>query len=268
MGVKMILKLNDLHQNKLQEFLMEEKELNLFIIGDLENFGFNEKFIEYWGEFNENNEIIAVLLRFYDDFTIYSKGNFDVLGFSSILKDYNFNLLSGKKSVVEKFSNHVKVYGKREMYFAKLDKLDKLYNGILLDAIQPTLQEDVVKLYELYTIIDGKEDIETLERLKNKFSSKGGRGYHIKNDKGEMVCSAETTAENKYSAMVVGVCTNPNCCKRGYATAVVSKLCKDLLLEGRSLCLFYDNPAAGKIYKNLGFEDIGFWSLWEGKESK
>ncbi|MPM91535.1 hypothetical protein SDC9_138666 [bioreactor metagenome] len=207
-------------------------------------------------------------MRFYDDFTVYSKGNFHVLGFSKILKDYNFNILSGKKSVVEKFSHYIKVYEKREMYFAKLDKLDKLYNGILLDAIQPTLQEDVVKLYELYTIIDGKEDIETLERLKNKFSSKGGRGYHIKNDTGEMVCSAETTAENKHSAMVVGVCTNPNYRNKGYATAVVSKLCKDLLLEGRTLCLFYDNPAAGKIYKNLGFEEIGFWSLWEGKEGK
>lgn len=264
----MILKLNASHQNKLEKFLMEEKELNLFIIGDLENFGFNEEFIEYWGEFNENNEIIAVLLRFYDDFTVYSKGEFDALGFSKILKDYNFSLLSGKMSVVEKFSHHIKVYGKRGMYFAKLDKLDKLYSGVLLEVIQPTLQEDVVKLYELYTIIDGREDIETLGRLKSKFSSKGGRGYHIKNHKGEMVCSAETTAENKHSAMVVGVCTNPNYRNKGYATAVVSKLCKDLLLEGRTLCLFYDNPAAGKIYKNLGFEDIGFWSLWEGKEGK
>lgn len=42
----MILKLNASHQNKLEKFLMEEKELNLFIIGDLENFGFNEEFIE------------------------------------------------------------------------------------------------------------------------------------------------------------------------------------------------------------------------------
>ncbi|MBZ9687115.1 hypothetical protein G9F72_012350 [Clostridium estertheticum] len=42
---------------------------------------------------------------------------------------------------------------------------------------------------------------------------------------------------------------------------------KKQLLE-LTLCLFYDNPSAGKIYKSLGFEEIGFWSLWKGKESQ
>lgn len=28
------------------------------------------------------------------------------------------------------------------------------------------------------------------------------------------------------------------------------------------LCLFYDNPAAGRIYKRIGFRDIGKWCMW------
>jgi predicted GNAT family acetyltransferase len=31
--------------------------------------------------------------------------------------------------------------------------------------------------------------------------------------------------------------------------------------EGIQPCLFYDNPAAGSIYRRLGFEDIGPWHL-------
>ncbi|MEG2918252.1 MAG: hypothetical protein RR891_00580 [Clostridium sp.] len=38
------------------------------------------------------------------------------------------------------------------------------------------------------------------------------------------------------------------------------------LLENKTVCLFYDNPVAGEIYKNLGFEDICFWNLWKSTQ--
>jgi predicted GNAT family acetyltransferase len=41
----------------------------------------------------------------------------------------------------------------------------------------------------------------------------------------------------------------------------MNALCLDVLAEGKTLCLFYDNPKAGSIYKRLGFKDIGFWSM-------
>lgn len=261
----MILKLNSSHREQLLEFLREEKEINLFIIGDVENYGFDNKIVNYWADFHESGEMIAVLMKFYEDFIVYSRSEFDVLGFSKIIKESNFKVLSGKKSVVEKFSKHIEIKEKRNMYFAKLDKFDKLYNGTLLNLVRPTKLEDVMKIYELQSILNGKKDLNSLERLQNKFIHKDGRGYHIINDKNEAISSAETTAENSYSAMIVAVCTNPSCRMNGYATAVVSKLCKDLLLEGKTLCLFYDNPAAGKIYKNLGFEEIDLWNLWKGK---
>ena len=205
-------------------------------------------------------------MKFYDDFIVYSRSEFDVLGFSEIIKENNFNILSGKKSVVEKFSNHIEVKEKRHMHFAKLDKVDNLYNGELLNAVKATELENIEKVYELHTIINGKKDLEAFKRLQDKFINRAGRGYHIANDKNEIVCSAETTAENSHSAMIVAVCTNPFYRRQGYATAVLSKLCNCLLVERKTLCLFYDNPAAGKIYKSLGFEDIGFWSLWKSNK--
>lgn len=77
-----------------------------------------------------------------------------------------------------------------------------------------------------------------------------------------MVSMASTTAENTFSAMVVGVATLESYKKKGYATACMVKLCDQLLSEGKELCLFYDNPEAGAIYKRIGFEDIGFWMMY------
>lgn len=104
----------------------------------------------------------------------------------------------------------------------------------------------------------GTFSVEGRERAE-KF--KTGRTYIIRDEQGVMVSSASTTAENSQSAMIVGVGTRPGYGKKGYATHCMLKLCRDLLAEGKSICLFYDNPAAGRIYKRIGFEDIGFWSM-------
>nr|WP_304362706.1 GNAT family N-acetyltransferase [Bacillus pseudomycoides] len=64
------------------------------------------------------------------------------------------------------------------------------------------------------------------------------------------------------SAMVVGVCTHPSHRGRGYASLILQKMIWDFTQEGRTLCLFYNNPAAGRIYKRLGFKDIGTWTMY------
>lgn len=258
----MIRKLNATNKQELLRFLEKDKELNLFIIGDIENYGFNQTFLEYWGEFNENEQLIAVLMKFYEGFTVYSTENFDVIRFSEIIKVHDYKSLSGEMSIVEKFSKFIEVNRKREMYFSKLENPDELYKGEQIELVRKTEIEDAEKLWLFHRRRNGGIDVQPLERLERKLKDRSGRGYHIKNDDGEIISSAETTAENSYSAMVVGVVTDEAYGGCGYATAIVSKLCREVLKEGKTLCLFYDNPKAGKIYERLGFQPIGKWSMW------
>lgn len=79
---------------------------------------------------------------------------------------------------------------------------------------------------------------------------------------GRLVTIASTSAENSESAMVVGVATAETCRGRGYASAVVSALCRDCFGRGKKyLCLFYDNPVAGKIYNRAGFQELGEYGM-------
>lgn len=259
----MIIKLEDKHKEELLNLVLIEKELNLFIIGDMENYGFNKEFLEFWGDFNENGKIIAVLMRYYEDFVVYGASGFDIAGFSKIVNSIKFRMLSGEKSTVDKFTNFVGVKEKQDTHFAKLDKGYCLYNGESINLVQKTELEDVSKVWELQNKkIAEFTDMSPLERMKDRYIDKTARGYHIKNDKKDIVSSVETGAENSSSAMVLGVCTDPTYRGHGYAAAVTSKLCKELLSEGKTSCLFYYNPDAGKIYKRLGFKDIGMWSMW------
>jgi predicted GNAT family acetyltransferase len=61
--------------------------------------------------------------------------------------------------------------------------------------------------------------------------------------------------------MIGGVFTPEPLRGRGYASAAMTTLCASLLSDGCQPCLFYDDPAAGTIYRRLGFEDIGTWRL-------
>ena len=259
----MIVKLNKKHKEELLQLVTKEKELNLFIIGDIENYGFSKEFLEFWGDFNVSGKIIAVLMRYYEDFVVYGAEEINVAGFSEIINSINFRMLSGEKSMVDKFSNFVKVEEKQDTHFAKLNENYNLYNGESIKLVTKTELEDVNKVWELQNKkIAEFTDLSPVERMKGRYLDKTARGYHIKNDKNNIVSSVETGGENSSSAMVLGVCTDPNYRGHGYAAAVTSKLCKKLLSEGKTACLFYYNPEAGKMYKRIGFKDIGMWSMW------
>jgi len=260
----MIRKLTEQDKEKLMDYLTEEPALNLFMIGDIENYGFNnEDFQELWGDFDEKGEFKSVLLRYYDNNIVYAKGEYDAKGMVEVIKGNNPKMITGKKECVEKLDPYIDISEKRDTYFAKLDKAKDLYKGELLDKIEKTKLEDVKYIWELHNTIESFNSLDSVERKEKKYKDNTGRGYHIFNENRDGIIScAETTAENSYSAMVVGVATDSKHRNKGLASAVMSKLCKDILEEGKELCLFYDNPKAGKIYKRIGFEDIGIWSMW------
>lgn len=66
----------------------------------------------------------------------------------------------------------------------------------------------------------------------------------------------------RMSAMIVGVATAREYRGKGYASAVVQTLCRNCFDRGKKyLCLFYDNPAAGRIYHRIGFKALGEYGM-------
>ncbi len=82
----------------------------------------------------------------------------------------------------------------------------------------------------------------------------GGRGSRI-------VSCALINNEGAEAGLIGGVYTLPEMRGRGYASACVAALCRDLQADGKTPCLFYENPIAGRVYQRLGFEAVGQWSV-------
>ncbi|WP_026485807.1 GNAT family N-acetyltransferase [Caldanaerobius polysaccharolyticus] len=253
----------------LMNLLRYEKELNIFIIGDILNYGFDSPLIDLWGEFDQHNNITAVLLRYSDSLLFYSRSEYNIEGFCNIIKSLKCKGLAGEKSIIETFSRKIPFKQKREMWFCKLDNsvdveqyalTKEQYQKIKIISRDNLDFEKIKQLIDLYQSIEEFSNAANIEVLKQDVMSGSSRIYYLEED-GMIVSSARTGAEVSDIAMVLGVGTLKGYRNNGYATLCIKRLCYDLLKEGKSLCLFYDNPAAGKIYKKLGFKEVGKWLM-------
>jgi predicted GNAT family acetyltransferase len=260
----MIRKLKETDNVAVMNFLSVEPSMNLFIIGDLEAFGYNNDFQDLWGQFSVNGDLVAVLLRFHSSFIPYAKTeDFDVDGFAAIMNSFSGEkILSGKSDVVSKFDGFEELTsGKKQvMHFAECLSSDKFET--------PSHTVKMATIDDVDSILQLRENIEEFTTtnssrtmLLQSLETGTGRTYYLEQD-GVMVASASTAAENSLSAMIVGVCTHKDYRRKGFATTVMHQLFKDVMDEGKVLCLFYNNPEAGSIYKRLGFNDIGLWTMY------
>ena len=71
----MIRKLMQKDHEIVQALLQQEPAYNLFIIGDIEAYGYESEFQELWGDFTPDGNLRAVLLRYYQSFIPYITKN-------------------------------------------------------------------------------------------------------------------------------------------------------------------------------------------------
>lgn len=260
----MMRKLTKKDHEQVFAYLKEEAALNLFIIGDIEAFGYDTDFQELWGVFKENGTLKSILLRFHDSFIPYSKEELVTTDYETILSAYKPLKLSGKSTIVERFetASSLQLGSKNEMYFCECIDADNLPSTPAQETIKLATLDDVERIMQLRSSIDEFPTAHESEKiLRQALETNTGRTYYIEKD-GAIIASASTSAENSLSAMVVGVCTHPNYRENGFASLILQKMIQDFTKESRTLCLFYNNPTAGRIYKRLGFKDIGMWTMY------
>ncbi len=259
----MIRLLNENDRAEVLDFLSAEPSINLFIIGDIEAFGFQEDFQTLWGQYTEDGALEGVLLRYHESFiTYFTDPKFDITEFANILFSHKGHImLSGKESILKRFTSVLPAHQFRSTYFCELISPDDLKHTEDISNIKIATEEDAERVYRLILQIEEFEAMTSVERIRHKIKTGTGRIYYIENEEGLMVSVAQTTAENSKSAMIVGVATLPDYRCKGFMSGCMSKLCKDVMAEGKSLCLFYDNPKAGRIYHRLGFQNIDNWAM-------
>ncbi|WP_077614843.1 GNAT family N-acetyltransferase [Caenibacillus caldisaponilyticus] len=258
----MIRKLTEADRELCLDFVGAKPAENLFIIGDIEAFGFDQDFQEIWGDFGEDGRLRAVLLRYEKNAIPYAEGDYDVEAFVRLIDKWGVDTVSGLEAVTEPLLRRINTaQTPRRLFYAQCASDGGLDPTLDVSCVRRAGTGEVAKLIDLYNHIpEFSGSARRPESMKRSMEKGIARSYYIA-DGERIVSSASTTAETASAAMVVAVCTHPAYKSKGYATRCLTKLTRDLLQEGKIPCLFYDNPEAGKIYRRLGYENIGIWTM-------
>ena len=262
----MIRKLIEADRVPVLEYLYQDVNFNIFPIGDIEAFGFDNLVQVIYGEFDEEGHYLSIFLRYRDNGIYYSHNNHFNVEWLKIFDIERFNNFSGKTELTNLIKPYLKEFTSHQMYFCRANHLN--YDGLIDESEIRNLrtEDDCSKLFDLLVNIEefqigrqGKEEF-----IKNKMDSENKMGITLfikQEDK--VVSTVAATAETTKNAMIVGVATDKDYRHKGYATKLlISLMNRYINQKKKELCLFYDNPEAGKIYLRLGFEYIGTWSLY------
>ncbi len=252
-------------------YAAREPDYNLFILGDILNHGLDGDQVEaFVVDGNGNSESYdALLLRYRNSYVVCSHHDgfrADLLG--TFLRGQRMDSLCGKAETVEKLLPWFPDRRVKRDYLSVLTEvagaLSPLPDGLYERMLAPDDADAAVELYagieEFAANYVGKEK-DQADNLRFNLAN-GGRGAGVFDRAGCLAAIACTSAENPLSAMIVGVATRADCRRMGLATRLVSRLCRLCLDDGLlMLCLFYDNPDAGSIYRRIGFRERGGFTL-------
>jgi len=261
----MIRKLTQADQQSVLTYLYQEPQINLFIIGDIENFGFNVDFQEVYGEF-DGTDYLSVLLRYKENIIYYSHNIQFNTDWLSIIKDMKFDFISGKKALTDLLYPYFATFKEKPMYFAEATSLDQSFKVDYSLVNVAKSKEEFGQIYDLLVRIDEFDSMKNSQREsyiadKIRDSRSNSIQVMIKED-GACVSTAATVADTNKSAMIVAVATDITARNKGYASKVMIALMDEYINKRKkSLCLFFDNPKAGKIYHRLGFKDLDQWVM-------
>jgi predicted GNAT family acetyltransferase len=241
----------------LRVTLCQDPYYNLFMIGDLLTMGIDHEGLYYWGQFR-GDDLVGVAMRYRRNWHFYDAGGADLSSFAGAIDAYpEDSTINGRASLVSEIVDRLtacEVMSDHRSHYCALPR------HITLPAPRfPTRRAtlaDVDALVAHYaTAAEMRRGADAI-----RFCIEYNRIY-LTEVGARIVSAALTNVETEDLAMIGGVFTPKPLRSKGYASAAMTALCMSLLADGRQPCLFYDNPAAGVIYRRLGFADIGPWRL-------
>ncbi|WP_191561417.1 GNAT family N-acetyltransferase [Metabacillus idriensis] len=238
--------------------LQTDYVLNALIIEDL-----TEEHMMVYGHYADGH-LNAILMIYPEKIYYYcTVPNLPLNDFAVIIQESGIRKIVGKKELVDRFKDHFKMDLESESCMLRYSGSYDLQFPKGVKKI--TSLEECRRLYDLfmevdeYKMIGPNEDFFASDHFQNIESGKLKVFY--REEEGKMVSTAGVFIESSETAIIVGVATPLVYRRKGYAADVIQAICHDLAGENKSIYLFYNNPEAENLYKNLGFYEAAKWKV-------
>jgi hypothetical protein len=256
-----VRQLSEAQRPQLLSFLRRDPANTIFLIGNVANFGVRGRNIAFWGAFHQAS-LAGVAMLHSENACFYAP---DRACLDQLLPKVGLaQNLSGElglmEDVVSRLPPQRLVWAANE-FFCRLEASNFQPRAAL--GVRPAVAADLGPMTDLYIQGDASSQLSRRKVSEHMERQLASARFHVMVVGHEIVCAAAAVAETENTAMIVSVLTAPAARNRGYAGAVVSSLCADLLARRKTPHLFYreTNDAAGHVYRRLGFAPIGRWKL-------
>lgn len=264
----MIRILHESDRDLLMDYLSKEETVNIYLLTNITVLGIENKELIFYGEMDKYNNFLSVVLVAPRNIVFYSHDRSFNIEWLNILKGYEFSYFSGEESIMRKIAPYYNDLEVKVYFLAETSQMNEKFEKNDYEILEMTTEDLFIKLYHLLkqdTQFDNRtQDKKEFVDSRMKYLEYGTTYYIEKDDEIIATATAYNYVENIASVSMVN--TVPHERKKGLATLLMKRLMhKFIEVEHKSMCLFYDNPQAGKIYKRLGFKDVHKWMLLRKK---
>lgn len=241
-------------EHKIKEYIGTEYDKCLYLYLDFVKYGLNNENLKFWFD-AKDNEIKCVILKYYSGMHIFSKNrDCDYDEISKLIKEETPSVICAEKYLIEKLSDMLKEteYEAEYGWVRVLSEKFPYENSMVEKATEKDFKE-ISKLIINDHMGEFYELDELIAQMKEREEDGFSRNYIIK-DGEKIISNASTTAEIEEIAVLSNVITDPSYRGKGLATTVCSKLCNDLIEEGKKIYLINYTEESTGLYDKLGFE--------------
>lgn len=255
----MIRPLHEGDRSAALALLSAAPHLNLYLLGNMAALGFDADFCRFWGDF-DGSRLRGVVNLYMTGWTIYGEEDANWSDLAQVIDAHPQDATrlqdnpGGRETILSLLSSYeaVRISESTLMSLAPED-----FRPLPAPAgvhIRRATGADLPALVDFYAHAeDMSRQPEAVERPLLD------RRVWIAERAGTIAAAALTNAETDKAAMIGGVYTPPPMRGQGLSKAVCSSLCEELLQHGLEPVLYWDNPAAGAVYRRLGFGPRGAW---------
>lgn len=245
--------------NKIFNYIDDYGEC-LYIYIDLKKYDLEDENFNIWIQYNNQNDICALISEYYGGVQIYSK-SYDLIPeeIANFIKKHEYSIIFGMKKTLDYVYKHLPEYKSEIGVISKLTTLKYHPNHNAYSAPIDELK-DIVEIISEDENLGKPYGFEVLynqyyERKENNF----GRNFVLRDENNEIICHAGTNAELSELAIICGVITSPQYRGKGFSKGTLAALCEQLLNENKNIFSYYFIPSAEKMHIGVGFEKIGEW---------
>lgn len=268
----MIRLLAESDRGAILDLLNQEPALNLYMLGNLEKLGFRHELSQFWGDFADHSSgapahkamLRGVINRYMRGWSVYGQSDANWGGLARVLDQYpeKPDRLQDNPGGVESLLPYLNRYHAAQVVVEELMELAaddfRPVGAAAGVTVRRATMADYDRLVAFYA--DAADMTRTPPAVARPIQD---TRLWLAEEGGQVLATALTNAETKSLAMIGGVFTKPAARGRGLSQAVCSALCQDLLRSGLQPVLYWGKPAAGAVYRKLGFRAIGDWrAVW------